>query len=360
MKLILSDEAEKKMNHYVQAVNTEIAGMGKVMRAGDDIIMTDVAIYHQEVTGGTANIDSVELAKFAAELYARGENPRDWSLWWHSHVDMGAFFSGIDTATIGRSTEYEYLISLVVNKKRERQARLDIYRPWRVTQTLDIQVGSHSSMIPAEIVEEVAQKLRIHSYQKSLALSSTDKKPAGFTNKGGEYVWDEGSGKAKKVADVPDHSFDAKGMPRSPEAQEQGYLQEVDDTREIIAEKEEELAELCHYGQAESSEARKLMDELSEWYNYYAGLTGSGYAEDIGRVSGIVQKKKTSKKLGKAIKRVVDEIKRQENVIKNKILAGSRDALTTEVDSLVNSYVRYSELTGRTWNSKLAQQIDAS
>lgn len=366
MKLILTKEAERKMNHYVQAVNTEIAGMGKIMRAGEDIILTDVAIYHQEVTGGTANIDSVELAKFAADLYAKGENPKDWSLWWHSHVDMQAYFSSIDTGTIDRSTEYEYLISLVVNKKQQREARLDLYRPFRMTEKLTCIVAGETDVIPADIILEVQEKVRVHQYKPVVYQESRKDKPIGFTNKGGAFVWDEKTGKAVPVENVPDvppragyASKDAKGMPRSLESQ-------VEETRTIIQSMEEELAEYCNYGQADSAEAISIMEDLADWYAYYAGLTGEGYASSLERtegtkgllrVGGIKANKKEQKKQGKLIKRIVDEIKRQEKGIK-RLRQGDAPLLSSDTESLLDLYSQYAQLTNRAWSSKLAKEFN--
>lgn len=161
MKLIIPKEIEAKIHAYVMAVDSEIAGMGKVHVEGTNIIVDDVMIYEQKVTGATADLSQEAIAKWLTELVRAGGSPRDWKLWWHSHHTMSAFFSGRDTATIDLQTESDWLVSLVVNTKREREARIDLYRPFRISETdLDIEIAGESAfVVPPEIAEEVARKV---------------------------------------------------------------------------------------------------------------------------------------------------------------------------------------------------------
>lgn len=171
MKLVLPASVEKKLNAYVQSVDTEIAGMGKgrIDYENQEIIMEDVAIYDQEVTGGTADLSSLSVAKWATELLRSGGNPQEWFIWWHSHANMAAFFSGTDTNTIDNSTEYEYLVSLVVNRRRERKARLDTHRPFRLKmENMPIEIGTQDTdpritIIEAKIRALVATKTSIET-----------------------------------------------------------------------------------------------------------------------------------------------------------------------------------------------------
>ena len=168
MKLIIPKEVEKKIHDYVMSVDSEIAGMGKVSVSptGDTITVEDVMIYEQEVTGGTADLSSKSIAKWQSDLVKAGGSPKHWKLWWHSHDNMSAFFSGIDTATMDAQTEGDWMCSLVVNKRRERQARLDLYRPFRMfMDNLTIQIGIETEAepvykVPKHITDEVAKKVK--------------------------------------------------------------------------------------------------------------------------------------------------------------------------------------------------------
>lgn len=163
MRLIIPPEVESKIHAYVMAVEGEIAGMGKVKVNEDtgDIVVEDVCIYDQEVTGGTADLSTEALAGFMMEKIQAGESLAPWILWWHSHSNMAAFFSGRDTSTIDGSTDFQHLISLVVNKRRERECRIDTFRPFRMTtEDVSVVVPGSSFIVPEDIKEEVAAKVK--------------------------------------------------------------------------------------------------------------------------------------------------------------------------------------------------------
>ncbi len=166
MNLIIPKEVEERIHGYVMSVETEIAGMGKVAVSpdGESITVTEVMIYEQDVTGATADLSPQAIAKWQTELVKKGESPKHWKLWWHSHANMQAFFSGRDTATIDQQTEGDWMVSLVVNKRREREARLDLYRPFRMyLEDIDIQIGTEAEaayQVPADIAAEVAAKVK--------------------------------------------------------------------------------------------------------------------------------------------------------------------------------------------------------
>lgn len=182
MKLIIPKAIEKKIHDYVMAVDSEIAGMGSIeLSESGDITLTDVMIYEQDVTGGTADLSSEAIAKWQSELVKAGGSPKKWKLWWHSHVNMPAFFSGIDTATMDRQTEGDFMVSLVVNKRRERLCRMDVYRPFRMKQenvSIEIQ-GVEAYAIPAEIIAEVAEKVKSKIYKPTI----------GFVQDAADKVW---------------------------------------------------------------------------------------------------------------------------------------------------------------------------
>lgn len=173
MRLVIPLEVERKLHAYVMAVQSEIAGMGKVrFEENGDIVVEDIMIYDQEVTGGTADLSSEALARFMTELVRKGESPKNWVLWWHSHFTFEAFFSGTDTGTIERSTEFDYIISLVVNRARARKCRFDTHRvngvPLRLTKdNVEIVVGGGDNEVPEEIRTEVREKVHFKSFASS-------------------------------------------------------------------------------------------------------------------------------------------------------------------------------------------------
>jgi proteasome lid subunit RPN8/RPN11 len=162
MKLIIPKEIEKRIHDYVMSVDSEIAGIGRVRIEGEDIHVEEVMIVDQEVTSVTADLSPQAMAKWQTELVRAGGSPRDWLLWWHSHDTMNAFFSKRDTDTMDEHSESDWLVSLVVNKKQERKARLDTYRPFRMyMEDIDIEIeGTQAYSVPEEVAREVADKVK--------------------------------------------------------------------------------------------------------------------------------------------------------------------------------------------------------
>ena len=153
MKLILKSKASLKLKYYVNAIDGEISGLGKINIDKDqNIIVEDVRIFKQKITGSTTDIDSKDIAKFYFELQKNGQAVKDWNLWWHSHDNMGVFWSTKDDSTIEEHAGGgPFLVSLVTNKKDEYKARLDIYpkdtSPFKKESfcTYDLDVDFYSS-----------------------------------------------------------------------------------------------------------------------------------------------------------------------------------------------------------------------
>lgn len=270
MRLIIPAEVEAKLHAYVRSVDTEIAGMGKAkVSDGGEIMLLDVAIYEQEVTGGTADLSSEALAKFQTELIRAGESPKDWVVWWHSHANMGAFFSKRDTDTIDGSDEFQYLISLVVNHKRERKARLDLYHPFRFTQdNLAIVVGTAEEVIPEEIRAEVAEKVKIKTYSWERERGSGGQGRLGFGQHKSTIDFEEvGGGKKVYPASSDD---DYVGLPsgvKTPAViinSSPSFLARSE-ILEVVTAIEDAITQYEIHGQGDSDACEKLRDDLRGW-----------------------------------------------------------------------------------------------
>jgi|GEM_PF-4574476 len=135
MKVLITDEAYLKLQAYIDLCEYEISGMGKVKIVDENtVLVEDVRLWKQKVTGTTSDLDQDTEPLFINELLASGENPNDWKLWWHSHADMNVFWSPTDIGTIkeimkvgvdGKRSGLDFLLSIVGNKKAEFRARID-------------------------------------------------------------------------------------------------------------------------------------------------------------------------------------------------------------------------------------------
>jgi proteasome lid subunit RPN8/RPN11 len=119
------------MHQYAQVAETEIAGLGRVLEYPGLVLVTDVFVVPQVSSSANAELDSDAVADMACEL-ARNGGLEQIRFFWHSHAEMGCFFSGIDNSTI-EAFGAPYLISTVVNKRGSEAHRLDIFEPLRIS-----------------------------------------------------------------------------------------------------------------------------------------------------------------------------------------------------------------------------------
>ncbi len=168
MKVIFPIEVYRTLRAYVEQIDIEISGMGKVIkeRDGDETVLRvlEVRIFKQTVTGTNTVLDRNALGKFYDELLREGQNMGDWKLWWHSHHMMGAFFSGIDLTTIENfdteTLDNNWLLSLVTTHQEESSVRCDIFQPIRVTVECNIEIDYGDKKLRDEIKKEIKEKVK--------------------------------------------------------------------------------------------------------------------------------------------------------------------------------------------------------
>src|SRR4051812_291704 len=102
MKVIFPVEQYKKWQAYINAVDTEISGLGKISHPYPNVfVVQDIQIFEQVVTDSHTKMDENAVGDFFDELMLAGEKKlSSWNLWWHSHSFIPAFFSQEDQATI--------------------------------------------------------------------------------------------------------------------------------------------------------------------------------------------------------------------------------------------------------------------
>lgn len=170
----MTNKAYRKMAYFVDECDEEISGFGKCRPEkfivnGEEVsglLVYDVEILRQTVSGTHSTIDEEVLVQFLTEKTANSESTKDYKVWWHSHVNMAAFFSGTDTNTMETSTGFPYLLSIVTNKREEVLARLDIFGdlPQRdVKVNLHIQ-PSEDKKLRKFVRDEIANKVTFSNF----------------------------------------------------------------------------------------------------------------------------------------------------------------------------------------------------
>lgn len=162
-KLIFNTKAYNKLCLYVANTDDEISGLGKVKKMENDfILIEDIILLEQESSSGGTKLDKEGLTKFYDGLMKKGENPSDWKLWWHSHADFSAFWSGTDKDTI-ESLDVEqdsnnWWLSIVMNRDVEMKARIDIFQPFR--QTIDVEKWVFYNPFDEKLDEKIKKEIK--------------------------------------------------------------------------------------------------------------------------------------------------------------------------------------------------------
>jgi hypothetical protein len=117
MKVFITPEVHAQIKYFVDKSNIEISGLGRIERdSNNNMVVTKVYLLKQE--NGATSTDICEQA--AAQLmYETREDKGSLNFWWHSHVNMGTFWSTTDMDTIKQFGKNGFLLSTVFNKKGE-------------------------------------------------------------------------------------------------------------------------------------------------------------------------------------------------------------------------------------------------
>lgn len=172
----------KKLMAYTDLCDGEVTGFfdvnwnaAYVDSEGSDprgaFVVGEIYLVKQEAGAASVEMDEDGILDAMDELIAAGvsQMPRGW---WHSHVNMAAFFSGTDNNTINNDFLNDtYAVSIVVNKRREMKASVVIFEdlPYGIATTplrideLPITVDGPSETIPEELRREVEEKVKPYS-----------------------------------------------------------------------------------------------------------------------------------------------------------------------------------------------------
>lgn len=131
-EIFIGATAYNKMKVFIDAATGEISGLGYVKNVGNKFYIDDIVLLKQECSTATTDLDPDALSEYFTECIENGVDTSTLKLWWHSHAHMGVFWSSTDENTI-QTLNDEWMISIVSNKRGEILARLDIYKPLRVT-----------------------------------------------------------------------------------------------------------------------------------------------------------------------------------------------------------------------------------
>lgn len=130
-EIVVTHKAYTKICAYTDLCNNEISALGCVKIEDNKIVIEDIYLFEQYVTGASTDISQKDVANFLCEYIRNGKDPSKLKFWWHSHATMGVFWSGTDINTINRFSS-DWMISMVSNKHGDIKLRIDMFSPFRI------------------------------------------------------------------------------------------------------------------------------------------------------------------------------------------------------------------------------------
>ena len=143
--IILPLEVYAELEKYVEHYTTEVSGCGLVKREETRVVVGEYrkSVVHtvtyrvtevflpprQDNTAGGTEFDEVMVSEIITKLLEEGKDPSQLRLHWHSHATMGTFHSAVDEDNYSLLDNKEFLVSLVLNRKKEVLGRVDVYSP---------------------------------------------------------------------------------------------------------------------------------------------------------------------------------------------------------------------------------------
>lgn len=117
-KLTIPDEVYRKIMHWINKADFEVSGFGSLDydRKENEFRVRDVILLKQKVGPGSAEICPIAMGK---AMYDQRDEPNALKWHWHSHVNMGVFWSADDMEIIRSLGQQGWIVASVFNKKEE-------------------------------------------------------------------------------------------------------------------------------------------------------------------------------------------------------------------------------------------------
>ena len=133
----------------------EIGGMMVMHKTKDgDWLMHDPVILKQEISYAQCDIDKEALAVYYND--AMTKHPGCRFVWWHSHHNMKAYWSGTDEKTINETKSADFTVSLVINLKGQYELRVKWFEPTEAHIDTELEIiNSINDTVDPEMLTEV-------------------------------------------------------------------------------------------------------------------------------------------------------------------------------------------------------------
>lgn len=242
LKLHIQEMVFQKVMHWVDKCPQEISGMGIIEIIDGIPTVTDAFLFKQKNTSTSTDLDGHDINALLYELHVKGVKS-DLRWWWHSHVNMGVFWSATDQSTIQEIGSQGWITASVFNKKREVKSAIYTAEPFNI----------YMPDVPTTVITQIPQAL-INEWDKSYNEKVVIEPPKQYSlYEGRRYIEGYGSSdkeevsgnQSKRLSAVTDKEQEqieelrAQGFPEDQIASaigldEKPYINE-DDVEEIIS-----------------------------------------------------------------------------------------------------------------------------
>ncbi len=123
IKLQISRDVYDKVMWWVKHASFEVSGFGTVTfdEKENAFTVNDAFLLKQEGGAAHTDIDPTALSQLMYQAHM-AQAPGDLKWWWHSHVNMGTFWSTQDLSTIKELGSNGWIVATVFNKKEEMKS----------------------------------------------------------------------------------------------------------------------------------------------------------------------------------------------------------------------------------------------
>lgn len=189
-KVIIPFAHYQKMMSYTKACDTEITGFADTEfdKELNAFVITKVYDLLEQTAGGAhVNIDEEIVSDFNLQLIKQGAE-RLPNCWWHSHVDMETFLSGIDDDNIESLRNDSFILALVFNKSQKVFAAVKMFQPFDLQlDELEVEILYEDEKIIKKALREIKKKV-LEPVQEETNIKVY--RPSDFNKKQGQ-IWPE-------------------------------------------------------------------------------------------------------------------------------------------------------------------------
>lgn len=214
LKINFKKEVHDEIMFYVNASNFEVSGLGNVTYNPEKKFfeVVSICLLKQENTPAHTEIDADAVC---SAMYQLRDAPGSLNFWWHSHVNMGCFWSSEDMDTIKELGDNGWILATVFNKKNEHRSAF-----WTGGECSFSQLPVFIDEIPSHVAdsrfkdwqENYESKVTNVTYKAPKRTYQSQKNYSGYGSYGSyaDDYWPYGGGYVK--AGKKNHGNHTEGM----------------------------------------------------------------------------------------------------------------------------------------------------